>query len=169
MDNQINSEENSTKRNVVLVILLIVSLGLAGFFLIQYFLGLHVNNPEPIENQIKKFDLPKSENPVGIPYNLPIDPGVKIDQNYESTTTDGRLQSTKSFTTSASVQASLEKYHKFFSDYGWQRNSSGPLESPLAYKSPLGALMIVVNPSSSGNGSVVEITVLQEKPNSENK
>ncbi|QQS22840.1 hypothetical protein IPM19_04415 [bacterium] len=168
MNNQINEQPNSANRITILVIILIVSLALAGFFLFKYFSNkklIEETREEAAKIQIK--EIPKSENPVGMPYNLPIDPGSRILQNYESTSPTGQIQSTRKLSTNTSAEASLVKYSKFFEDLGWKRNVSGPLVSPLAYSSPLGSLMIVVNPGLNNKGSEVEITILNPiKPES---
>lgn len=162
MDNSINEPANSLNRTTILVIILIMSAALAGFFLYR-----SQKSAPPLEessrtaHQIEVVDLPKAQNPAGIPQDLPLDPGSKVIQNYESTAPDGRIQSTKKFTTPLGVDEALAKYHKFFEARGWKRNVTGPLTSPLAYKGANGALMIVVNEDASQTGSEVEITVLQ--------
>lgn len=101
-----------TKKGWVLLIgaILIVAAGLWWYFL---------SKPEQKPLEVKTTQLDKIDVPAGLPQNLPMEQGSKVVQNYESTTNDGRKQSTRIVTSSKQPSQALDVYIKFFQDAGF--------------------------------------------------
>jgi hypothetical protein len=161
-----------SNRTIVLGIILIVLLIAAGFF----WFFIRENNGQTADNNkdrlqpqqaaadfnVETKQLAKTQILRGFPTNLPQEEGGKILQNYESQSSDGRLQSTKKFTSTSTPQAALTKYANFFEDLGWARNSKDSIKSPALFSKGQDILMIVSNKESGENNTVVEITMIQK-------
>lgn len=116
-------------------------------------------NTQPF--QVKTETLANGETAKAFPESLPIEPGSKILQNYQSTANDGRVQFTKQFTSNLSVEAAVKKYTEFFKSSGWTAPST--IKSPVVLLKKAETAMIVVNKGTGEANSVVEVTLLQKK------
>lgn len=169
MNNQIPVPENSNNRTIILVIILIVSLIVTGFFLFQIFnsnqtTSLPVNSAEVDKDfKVETKQLAKTDTPVGIPADLPVAGGSSVVQNFESTNSVGHVQSTKKFNSPGTVSSLLQKYNKYFTDLGWVRNVSGQLTSPALYLLEDNTLMVKVIEEEDNENPLVEITITQVK------
>jgi hypothetical protein len=118
----------SMNKNLVkiAVILAVATVAVYGLYL------LRIN--KPVQQQrveafsVEKTDLQSDQLPQGFPENLPEEAGAKITQNYDATTNDGRVQSTRVMTTNKSLAVAVETYSDFFAGLGWKAitgNSDG--------------------------------------------
>ncbi len=160
MDNPVSPKTNHKK---LLVGALIVLLILAGFF---WFLWSKNYFPNKVDQTASKFEVQtteinKTEALKGFPENLPSEAGGQILQNSESSTNDGRSQSTRKFTSALSAQKALVKYASFFEDLGWIRNSTEVIKSPALFSKDGNILMIVATEDSASKGSILEVSVIQ--------
>ncbi len=116
----------------------------------------HSSNNIPFS--VKTEQVEPAQSPSGLPADLPVDPGSKVLQNYESRTTDNRRQSTKQITTRKAPAEAITFYIDFFKKSGWQGGiTEDPLTAQLA--SDIGDLLIVVR---EDNGqTTVEFTLTQ--------
>lgn len=160
MDNSVSPKTNHKQ---LLVGALIVLLILAGFFWFLWsknYLNNKTTTNTP-EFKVETKDVNKTQTLKGFPDNLPSESGGKILQNSESSTNDGRTQSTRKFTSSLSPQKALVKYASFFEDLGWVRNSTEAIKSPALFSKDNNILMIVANEDSATKGSILEVSVIQ--------
>ncbi len=160
-----------TNRTIVLGLIIIVLLVAAGFF---WFFMKKNDSPSVVkedrlqaqqaaaEFKVETKQLGKTQILSGFPTNLPQEEGGTILQNYESKSSDGRLQSTKKFTSTLGTQSALTKYVNFFEDLGWNRSSKDPVKSPALFAKGQDILMIVANKESGEKNTVVEITMIQK-------
>lgn len=161
MDNQTGSH---SKHVFIIFIILIVSLLVAGFFLFRWYRNYKA---KPATSQTAGFkvdttDLSKVAQLKGFPKNFPLEAGQKVLQNSESKSNDGRLQSTKKFTSSLSAQRALTAYADFFKKNGWTSNTTGTIESPAIFSKNQDILMIVTSKDVITSKTVVEITIVQK-------
>lgn len=153
----------------LLAIAIIVGLGalvVAGFYLLN-----KPNFTQIIENPQKSFavekkDLALNEVPGGFPKDLPVEAGSKVSQNYQASTTDGRIQSTRVVTTSDSLVAGVKIYSDFFVNLGWTEIDT---ESPVAGR--VNALfrrkddtLLVVAYSDATKQNKIELTLTESAP-----
>lgn len=66
----------------------------------------------------------QTELPKGFPKDLPTEKDAKVLKNSESTTTDGRVQSSRTVTTSRTLEQATKVYVDFFTKQGWKVVSS---------------------------------------------
>lgn len=158
----------TTKKALVLGIILIVLLLIVGLFLFLREKKTTSNQDlanfykEKYEFKSKTQQLAENELLSGFPVTFPKEADSKILQNYESTSNkDNRVQSTKKFTSKMSAQAALIKYANFFEDLGWKRNTTDQIASPALFTKDSDLLMIVTTPGSESSDTVVEITIVQ--------
>ena len=160
MDNPVSPKTNHKK---LLVGALIVLLVLAGFFWFLWSKN-YLNNKvttNTTEFKVETKDVNKTQALKGFPENLPSEAGGQILQNSESSTNDGRSQSTRKFTSQLSAQKALVKYANFFEDLGWVRNSKEAIKSPALFSKDNNILMIVANEDAATKGSILEVSVIQ--------
>lgn len=144
---------------VILVGIILIVAG--GLFL--YYLNTKQSKQKPVEFTTKQLN--KSETPVGFEGNLPVEAGSKVLQNYETRTSDGRLQSTKEVTSAKDPMAALNFYIDFFKESGWiggysEGASVDGVQELAQMQKDQNMLMIVARPDGS-NQSKVELTMIQ--------
>jgi hypothetical protein len=166
MDNTENTTGASGSKFLPLMVVLIVLIALAGFFL---FMKKDKTGPDTTpdgteqEFSFEKRELGLAETLSGFPSDLPMQTGNQVLQNYEAESNDGRLQSTKKFTTSLSVTQALQTYTNFFISKDWLRNTDGALASPVLMRRGSNVLMISVSQDSTDSDTIVEITLTQNQ------
>lgn len=159
--------ENLIKNKInLLIVLAIALLIVTGLFL---YLQPKGQNPLASKKSIteQEFNLETKDTAPsvvlqGFPKDLPIEAGSKVLQSYESDSGNGRLQSTKKFTSSLTPQAALAKYVSFFESQDYVRTTTEPLTSPATLLKKDASVMVVIN-SGAENVTEVEITLLQNK------
>ncbi|HMQ02167.1 MAG TPA: hypothetical protein PKD79_03840 [Candidatus Doudnabacteria bacterium] len=164
MDNQANASGAGNAKLLPILVILIVLLIAAGLFLFMNKEQTPVLDSSPDVSQelsVQTTQLGAGETPRGIPANLPMQTGNQVLQNYEALANDGRLQSTKIFSTSLSVAQALQIYTSFFEDLNWVRNTTGTLQSPVLMKNKQDSLMIIVTKESAQEDTIVEISLTQ--------
>lgn len=159
--------ENLIKNKVgLLLVLAVLLLLVAGLFLYLQPEGVNkmTGKRDVAEKEFKleTKDAPSSAILAGFPKDLPMEAGSKVLQSYESDSGNGRLQSTKKFTTALSVSAALEKYTTYFQGSGWLQTDSDAKTSPITLIQKNDTVMIVAT-NDPDNGTVVEITILQNQ------
>lgn len=113
---------------------------------------------------IEKKELPAGDIPIGIPKNLPIEKGSEILQNYESTTTDGRIQSTRVSTTNVALEKAKNDYREFFISLGWTdipTNVGDTNTATALLRQQDDVVTIVARNNVATKERTVEITVIQ--------
>lgn len=158
--------EFKTKSALLLGVLLIILFIGIGYFAFTWKKN-HTQSPQNAQQQsgfaVAAKDLSPTQTLSGFPENLPQEDDAQVLQNSELTTnTDGRLQSTKKFTSHLTPKEALVKYSNFFKDLGWESNVSGPIESPALFLKDQNILMIVTRP---GTDTEVELTIIQSNGN----
>lgn len=159
--------ENLIKNKVgLLLVLAVLLLLVAGLFLYLQPEGVNIltgkRDVAEKDFKLETKDTPSSAILTGFPKDLPMEAGSKVLQSYESDSGNGRLQSTKKFTTTLSVSVALEKYTSFFKDTGWLQTDSDVKTSPITLIKKNDTVMVVAT-NDPDNGTVVEITILQNQ------
>lgn len=111
---------------------------------------------------VEKKDLAFTELPQGLPQELPIESGTTTVQNYEATTTDGRVQSTRELTTNLALAAGVKQYADFFVAQGWtevpvENQTEGTVTALLRKKSDV--VLITGRENATTKQKTVEITL----------
>jgi hypothetical protein len=143
---------------IILVgIVLIIAAGLWLYFLNNQY------RTRPL--QVTTTELTKGQTPVGLPENLPTEVGSKVLQNYESTTNDGRTQSTKQITSSKAPRAALDEYIQFYKDQGYiggyAESASQANGQQVAQMEKGGNLLMIVATPAGTNKTIIEFTLTQ--------
>lgn len=99
----------------------------------------------------------------GFPEDLPMQDGSEVLDNYEATSNDGRIQSTKLFKSPQTTAQALQTYTNFFTGKGWVRNVGGSLTSPILMRRADDTLMISVSSGIDSSEAIVEITLTQNQ------
>lgn len=159
--------ENLIKNKInLLIVLAIALLIVTGLFLYLQPEGQNIlTSKKSITEKEFKLETKEAADSVilsGFPKDLPMESGSQVLQSYESNSGNGRLQSTKKFTSSLSVSAALEKYTDFFKDNGWAQTGDLTQASPVILSKKDDTTMLVVT-DDSDNGTVVEVTILQKQ------
>ncbi len=134
---------------------------MAGFFWFSYFnkSNKSLNNKNNTADfKLETKELSKTEALPGFPKDFPIEAGSTILQNYQATTSDGRIQSTKKFTTKLSTVEALDKYTRFFENLEWLNTGNGK-QSPVLLKKKNDTLTILATQSSTDK-SITELEVI---------
>lgn len=153
-----NLIKNKISLLIVLTILLLIVAGVF-FYLMP---KKQMENSRPEDFKVTTEEVKGVQTLQGFPVNLPVEAGSIDLQNYESTSNDGRIQSTKKFTTELTITEATQKYVEFFKKLGWQVTAK--TTSPVLLVRKNDALKIEVTKSSEKNAkSVVEITLVQNK------
>ena len=147
----------------IILILLLLLVGLFLFFNARNHKNQGNSDQKKVEFKANTQQLTENQVLRGFPLTFPKEEGSTTLQNSESTSnTDGRIQSTKKFTSQLSAQKSLQKYADFFKNLGWKDgNGEKALESPALFTKDSDILMIVATPDQTDDTSVVEITIIQ--------
>jgi hypothetical protein len=118
-------------------------------------------NPSQTEARIQS--VPSSELPSGLPDNLPIEKGAAIIQNFTAKDpATGKLQSTRGYTSTQSMDADFAAYQKYFKDNGWTITST--LDQPAVksiYATKSAATMSVSLASDAAGKAVVVVSLVQ--------
>lgn len=154
------------KKILVLLILIILVVAVAaGFYFSKN--GKFGNNRT---NQEKPFTVETNQLGAGqiskdFPVNLAIEPGSQTLQNYESTSSDGRKQSTIVVTTDKALAAAVSDYVKFFESQDWVEIDSAfkstTNEVTAVMKKLDDRVMIVAQNNTETKQKTVEITLVQ--------
>ena len=154
-----NNLEMSKKSWILLIgVILIIVAGLC-----LYFLNSKWNNKKVLEVQTTQ--LGKADIPDGLPKNLPVEVGSKVMQNYESTTNDGRKQSTRQITSKKEPKAALDEYIEFYQKLGYiggysEAASQADGQQLAQMKKNQDLLTIVATPNAD-KSTTVEFTLIQ--------
>lgn len=157
---------NNLWTNKKLWIFLVGLLIIIGVVLYVYFTDRKHTEPELKPLEVSTKELGNTQTPAGFPKNLPSEIGSKTLQNYESSTNDGRLQSTKKVTSSKAPLEALNLYVNFFKNEGYaggyqeMASTSGGQQVAQMQKDQ-DLLMIVATPTES-DGSEIEMTLVQK-------
>ncbi len=149
------------------LIAIIVGLGAvvaAGFY---FYNQQNLDKVAEIENvpfSVDKKELNTTQVPSGFPADFPVEPGSRIVKNYEATTSDGRLQSTRSLTTNKTLEQAAQSYADYFIDLGWtevesQNPDSNTSNSLLRRKDNI--LLIVARNNPATKEKTVEVTLTE--------
>ncbi len=166
MENQ--STSNSSIGKKIFAILLVIAIIIVGATLYVYSQQTK-DQTDPIteinsgEFSAEVRELGLAETLSGFPADLPMQTGNQVLKNYEAESNDGRLQSTKRFTTSLTVAQALQTYTNFFVSKDWVRNVEGALQSPVLMRRGENTLIISVSQESTGADTIVEITLTQNQ------
>lgn len=118
MKDIINQKPFNDKLLKIAGILIVIAVVVGGFYM--YYSN---NSSEQLtkapEFAVQKNDLVDEKIPSGFPLNLPVERNSTVLQNYEATTNDGRVQSTRIVTTTKTVAEAIEVYSDFFATLGW--------------------------------------------------
>lgn len=105
----------------ILVIILVIAVAV-GLYLAKNNQSISESDLEAEQKKapaIQTTEVVKSEIPEGFPENLPVELNSRVLQNYETTTNDGRVQSTRTVTTGRTLAQATSVYVNFFSGLGW--------------------------------------------------
>ncbi len=160
MDNPVSPKTNHKQLLVGALIVLLILTGFFWFLWSKNYFTTKVDQTTP-KFEVQTKDVNKTQTLKGFPDNLPSESGGKILQNSESTTNDGRTQSTRKFTSALSAQKALVKYASFFENLGWVRNNTEAIKSPALFSKDNNILMIVATEDPAGKGSILEVSVIQ--------
>lgn len=151
------------KKLLTVGILLVLAAAVAGGF--YAYKQQHIVEEVEIPFSVEKTELSGGQLPTGFPKDLPIAAGANILENYEAKASDGRLQSTISFTTQANLEAAVASYVEFFEGKNWLEIEglfSSATESVTAMmKYQEDRLMIEAKSDPSTNQHIVKLDLLQ--------
>lgn len=142
----------------VVIVLVIIAI----FWLIKVEVSSPV--PTPIPNKIE--NVPVGQAPREFPAQLPIESGAKIISNYNATSPDGRLQATRVFASTKSVQANYDLYNNYLTKNGWKilgvaNDPVKPDQKAIFAQSSTGVLTVTMYKSTTG--STVDLSFLPVK------
>jgi hypothetical protein len=146
----------------IAILLAIVAAVAVGFYFMKNKGTDSGNKDKPFSAEKK--ELEAGELAKGFPENMPIETGSSIIRNYESTASDGRVQSTLVSTTSSTLTQAVKIYVDFFVSQGWVVASN---QSPDANNTTAllrrkdDALMIVGRNDVTAKEKTVEITLTE--------
>ncbi|HMR55427.1 MAG TPA: hypothetical protein PKD34_02435 [Candidatus Doudnabacteria bacterium] len=108
------------KKLLVIFLLALSAMIVAGFYLYN---SQNVSVQEQSQREavasIEKTEFAGTQFPPSIPSDLPVEAGSKVLESSESKTSDGRIQSTVSLTTSNTLSNSFNSYVEFFETKNW--------------------------------------------------
>lgn len=148
-------------KKVVITLGVIVAVILLAAF---YFFVLKNRNNSKFS--IEKQELGMAEIPVGFPRNLPIEAGSQILQNYEASTTDGRIQSTRVVTTKKPLDQAVKVYEDFFVKDGWKKipdTSATTGVMTAIFRKGDNLLLIKAKTTPELNQSTIELSLTEAK------
>lgn len=127
---------------------------------------------KPLEVSTKTLD--STAVPSGFPENLPVEAGSSVLQNYESTSNDGRKQSTRVATTTKSLDQAVKLYSDYFVKLGWSlipssQDSQIPNVVTALLKNKDNTLIITGRTDATSKQSSVSLTLTEigtQKPQS---
>ncbi len=179
MDIPVSNSPQATKRRFwpwLIVILILVGLG---FFAWTNF----KNSAQKVENSktVTKQGAPKKDLsvppavtvtkkqvetaklPSGLPSDVPIEAGAKILQNYTATTSDGKIQATRIFETSKSLDDNAKVYTDYLVKNNWKITTKTTIERLRSIAAVKGDLYININIGENSVTKVrtVDISILQ--------
>jgi hypothetical protein len=145
-------------------ILAVALILLAAFYFFYKKSRFGSNVPEVQTFAVTKQDLPDSQIPSGFPADLPLEADTQVTQNYEATTTDGRKQSKRIFSTTKTLAQAMQIYTNFFTRLDWveiptPNSEPGSLVSLLRKGDDV--LNISVKTDSKTNLKTVELTLTE--------
>lgn len=116
---------------------------------------------ESVKPTVTKQDVPANRLPEQFPGEIPLEEGAKILQNYNAKTADSRLQATRVFETSQSLEANYDFYTKFFKDNGWMilTTLNQPKLKVLSAKKDHTTVQVTISENAVAKTKVVEISV----------
>ena len=159
-----------TKKLLVIFLIVLVAMVVAGFYLLN---SQNVNtnqqqSSESSELSVERTEFSGAQFPPAIPSDLPVEAGSRVLTNESFKTNDGRIQSSVTITTTASLNNALNNYVRFFETKNWLEITSlrevttEKLGTVLQYKSD--RLMIEVKNNTASNDRVVSLVLLQSSP-----
>lgn len=144
----------------------ILGIAIIIFAILVLFFAYQRKHKETLVFQTSTDQLSPTDTPLGLPLDLPIEPGTKVLQNYQSTTNDGRMQSTKQITSYKGTKEAIDFYVDFFKKAGWEGGlsqiSGETAETQLSaqMRNADGDLIIIARPHVDKQTSV-EFTLIQ--------
>lgn len=106
-------------KKIVIILVLAVLIAAGAFYLLKTTRENNVRETALEASLVQKTDVDFSKAPEKFPSDVPIESGARLTQNYNATTPDGKLQATRSFETTQSLDANLVKYTDFLKSNGW--------------------------------------------------
>lgn len=104
--------------------------------------------------------------PEGFPNNLPLEAEAKVTQNYNATTNDGRVQATRVFETSKTLDENYKIYSDYAKNNGWSLNTGidqKDLKVITATKDGQ-VLQVTINLNTATQIKTVNISLSQSTP-----
>lgn len=111
--------ENNNLKKILMVLAGIVVIAVAVVVIMKAMKNSE-NQPEPERSlEVSKTSLSADKFPSYLPQNLPLEKDAKILKNEDSTTNDGRKQSTRSYETKKTQADNLRIFTQYMKTNGW--------------------------------------------------
>lgn len=104
---------------ILLALLLVLGLALLAYYFLFVF-GGRQGGSNKAKVVFTKNDVNLGQDPDGFPAGIPIEAGVKVLQNYNATTSDGRTQATKVLETKRTSTENSKIYTEYAKSAGWK-------------------------------------------------
>lgn len=151
-------------RKIILILFasVLIGAGIAGVY--WHLHRLRQSEVQLVPSTVETKTVPVAQAPAGLPDNLPIEPGSQVLENYQATTTsDGRVQGTRKFTSKKSLSDAVKVYVDFFAKTGWtvaSQKTESTFQSALLRRNDSTILVVVRNDVLPAH-NVVEITLTE--------
>lgn len=109
-------------KKIIVVVVLVLFVAVAiGLFLKQKVSNKLFDQSKTDEAKVKitKTHVDFSKTPEKFPENVPIESTAKLTQNYNSTTSEGHFQATRTFETQSTLEENFKLYTDFLKIDGW--------------------------------------------------
>lgn len=150
------------------LLIMVVSTAAAGLYLFSKSkAGNNAERQQTVINTqvgIETTQVSSTEIPAGFPDNLPTEARAEVLQNYKTTTTDGRVQSTRVTTTARTLAQAVSTYENFFSNLGWDAVPSQTDDEHTVtqlMKNGDDTLLIVATDLNPENKKTISLTLTQ--------
>lgn len=138
-------------------------LAVAVIILVAFYFFTQNTTQKPSFSSEKKV-LSSNDIPSGFPSDFPVEAGSSVIQNYESTTNDGRKQSTRITTSNKTSQEAVKVYQEFFIARGWIEVStlnSDPNSFKAIFRKDNSGLSVTAHEDATTKKNTVEVTLTE--------
>jgi hypothetical protein len=145
---------------------ILMGVGIVAVILLVLFVRHHAG---PATTTVVKQTLPAAELPEKFPLNIPIDKTAPVQSNYTAQASTGGWQSTRTFTTTSSLDQNFALYKDYFDKDGWTIRASkneADYKALLAIKDGVRAQVIINTKAGDTTGTnMVQISILTQDQN----
>jgi len=140
-----------------------IAIGIVAVVVLVFILHRYYKNQELA---VTTYAVPATSVPTLFPADIPLEENTTILENYAATTSDGRLQSTRSFESAQSLEANSVLYQEYFIRNGWTIEAfknEDVYKAILVAKGDMNA-QIVLTQDAEGGHRTVQITMMTTQP-----